>query len=363
MPLWAEILILAVALGLVGFVGWYIYQAPYELRIGWRYLYSGQHDRFMLTAAVVSALVAVAGLVVMLTSHSGSPIGVLMLVVGMISASVCTLLAVFSVFTSVSVLGVVLGVAALTIVLAVTTGFQKQFRDKVLGVNAHVIVMKVGAGFAEYRDVMKTAKQIDPDVLAVQPFIFAEMLATRGNGKVAGVGIKGVDPELVKGVLDLQGHMEQGSIDVLGARREPGALPPVILGKQLAHDLDAAIGDDVTVVVGTTARSLHFRVSGIFYSGFDEYDRHLMYAALRDIQALVGRGDQVMGVEMKVVDVERAEAIGKHLQHVLGDAYDVQDWHKLNENLFTALVFQKLALVIILTLIVIVATVNMVSAL
>ena len=333
----------------------------YELRIGWRYLYSGEHDRAMRNAAIVAALVAIAGLIVMLTAHG--PIGVLMLVAGMIVAAVCALLAVFSVFMSVSVLGVVLGVAALTIVLAVTTGFQKQFRNKVLGVNAHVIVMKVGAGFAEYRDVMKTAKQIDPDVLAVQPFIFAEMLATRGNGKVAGVGIKGVDPELVKGVLDLQGHIEQGSIDVLGARREPGALPPVILGKQLAHDLDAAIGDDVTVVVGTTARSLHFRVSGIFYSGFDEYDRHLMYAALRDIQALVGRGDQVMGVEMKVVDVERAEAIGKHLQHVLGDAYDVQDWHKLNENLFTALVFQKLALVIILTLIVIVATVNMVSAL
>jgi lipoprotein-releasing system permease protein len=363
MPLWAEILILAVALGLVGFVGWYIYQRPYELRIGWRYLYSGQHDRFMLTAAAVSALVAIAGLVVMLTSGSGSPIGVLMLVVGMISASVCTLLAVFSVFTSVSVLGVVLGVAALTIVLAVTTGFQQQFRDKVLGVNAHVIVLKSQATFAEYRDVMDTAMHIDPDVIAVQPFIFAEMLVTRGKGELSGVAIKGVDPKLVKGVLDLESHMEQGSIDALGERRKAGALPPVILGKQLAHDLDANLGDDVTVVVGMTARSIHFRVSGIFYSGFDEYDRHLMYAALADVQALIGHGDQVMGVEMKVVDVERAEAIGKHLQAVLGDAYDVQDWHHLNENLFTALVFQKLALVIILTLIIIVATVNMVSAL
>jgi lipoprotein-releasing system permease protein len=335
----------------------------YELRVGWRYLYSGQHDRGMRNAAIVAALVAIAGLVVMLTSHGGSPLGVLMLVLGMIAAAVCTLLAVFSVFMSVSVLGVVLGVAALTVVLAVTTGFQQQFRDKVLGVNAHVIVMKQEPGFAEYRDVMETAKHIDPDVIAVQPFIYTEMLATRGNGKVAGVGVKGVDPALVKGVLDLESHMEEGTIDSLGAPRKDHELPPVILGKQLALKLDANLGDDVTVVVGMTAQSMHFRVSGIFYSGFDEYDRHLMYVALGDLQALIGRGDQVMGVEMKVVDVTRAEAIGKHLQHVLGSPYEVQDWHQLNDNLFTALKFQKLALVIILTLIIIVATVNMVSAL
>src|SRR5678815_2674063 len=121
----------------------------------------------------------------------------------MISTAVFGLLSLFSVFTSVSVLGVALGVAALTIVLAVTSGFQQQFRDKVLGANAHVIVLKSQATFAEYRDVMKTAREIDPDVIAVQPFIFAEMLVTRGKGELSGVAIKGVDPQLVGGVLDL----------------------------------------------------------------------------------------------------------------------------------------------------------------
>ncbi|MEO6777690.1 MAG: ABC transporter permease [Kofleriaceae bacterium] len=377
MPLWAELLILVVALGLVGFVGWYIYQAPYELRIGWRYLYNGQKDRAMLTAAIVSAAVAVAGLVVMLTSHGGSPVGVLMLVLGMISASVCTLLAVFSVFTSVSVLGVVLGVAALTIVLAVTTGFQQQFRDKVLGVNAHVIVLKSQATFAEYRDVMDTAMHIDPDVIAVQPFIFAEMLVTRGKGELSGVAIKGVDPKLVKSVLDLESHMEQGSVDSLGVVPKQGELPPIIIGKELAHKLKAKVGDEVTVVVplsnidfdtwrakSSAPRTKRFRVTGIFYSGFDEYDRRLMYTSLHETQELVGRGDQVMGVEMKVKDVDRAAEIAKKLEKALGGPpYQVEDWYELNHNLFTALNFQKLALVIILTLIIIVATVNMVSAL
>src|SRR5512144_554705 len=131
------------------------------------------------------------------------------------STAVFGLLSIFTVFTSVSVLGVALGVAALTIVLAVTTGFEQQFRDKVLGVNAHVIVLKSQATFAEYRDVMKVSKEVDPDVIAVQPFIFAEMLVTRGKGELSGVAIKGVDPSLVRGVLDLDQHMIEGSVDSL----------------------------------------------------------------------------------------------------------------------------------------------------
>jgi lipoprotein-releasing system permease protein len=262
-------------------------------------------------------------------------------------------------------------------VLAVTTGFQQQFRDKVLGVNAHVIVLKSQATFAEYRDVMDTAMHIDPDVIAVQPFIFAEMLVTRGKGELSGVAIKGVDPKLVKGVLDLESHMEEGSVDSLGVLPKEGELPPIIIGKELAHKLKAKVGDEVTVVVplsnidwdswkanASAPRTKKFRIAGIFYSGFDEYDRRLMYTSLADTQELVGRGDQVMGVEMKVKDVDRAEAIAEKLEKALGGPpYQVQDWYELNHNLFTALNLQKLALVIILTLIIVVATVNMVSAL
>ncbi len=301
----------------------------------------------------------------------------LTLVVGMISTAVFGLLSLFSVFTSVSVLGVALGVAALTIVFAVTTGFEQQFRDKVLGVNAHVIVLKSQATFAEYRDVMKTAKRIDPEVLAVQPFIFAEMLVTRGKGELSGVAIKGVDPKLVRGVLDLDRHMIEGSIDTLAHEPKPGELPPIIMGKELAHKLKAKIGDQVTVVVplsnidfdtwrakSSAPRTRKFRVSGIFYSGFDEYDRRLMYTSLRETQELIGRGDQVMGVELKVKNVDRANEIAKKLERALGGPpYQVQDWYDLNQNLFTALKLQKLALVIILTLIIIVAAVNLVSAL
>jgi lipoprotein-releasing system permease protein len=330
----------------------------------------------MLWLAAGSAVVSGAGLAILLAA-SGSSIGVLMFVVGMISAAVFGLLAVFSVFTSVSVLGVALGVAALTTVLAVTTGFEQQFRDKVLGVNAHVIVMKSQSTFAEYRDVMRKAREIDPEVVAVQPFIFAEMLATRGKGQLSGVAIKGIDPVLVNEVLDLGKHMSEGSVASLAAAAAPGVPPPIIMGKELAHKLKAKVGDDVTVVVplsnldfdtwrakASAPRTRKFRVTGIFYSGFDEYDRRLMYTSLTDIQELVGRGDQVMGVELKVKDVERAEEIAGKLADALGGPpYQVQDWYELNHNLFTALELQKFVLVVILTLIIIVAAVNMVSAL
>lgn len=347
----------------------------FEMKIGWRYLYGGKHDRLMMGFAGGAAAVCLAGLAILLAS-SGNTLGVLMFVLGLISTAVFGLLSVFSVFTSVSILGVALGVAALTVVLAVTTGFQEQFRDKVLGVNAHVIVMKSQSTFAEYRDVMKTAKAIDPDVLAVQPFIFAEMLVTR-NGALSGVGIKGIDPTLARGVLDLGKYMTHGTVDSLAREPAPGVLPPVILGKELAYKLKAKVGDTVTVVVplsnldletwtkkASAPHSRKFEVTGIFYSGFDEYDRRLMYCALRDVQELVGRGDQVMGVELKVSDVDRAEEIAVRLEKALkGPPYQVQDWYELNHNLFTALNLQKIALVIILTLIIIVAAVNMVSAL
>ena len=253
----------------------------YETKIGWRYLYHGGRDELMQRLGLCCLGGVGVGAVILALSHGSSPVGVLVLVLSMILASAFFLFSVFSVFTSVSVLGVVFGVAALTVVLAVTTGFQKQFRDKVLGVNAHVIVLKSQATFAEYRDVMKTAREIDPDVLAVQPFIFAEMLATRGKGELSGVAIKGIDPKLVRGVLDLDKHMIEGSLDSLlleacppGADDRASELPapavrgmssgsssgmisatepdrprclkdpPIIMGKELAHKLKAKLGDD-----------------------------------------------------------------------------------------------------------------------
>ncbi|HTJ42289.1 MAG TPA: ABC transporter permease, partial [Kofleriaceae bacterium] len=236
--------------------------------------------------------------------------------------------------------------------------------------------MKNSNDFDEYRHVMDVAQNVDPDVIATQPFIFTEMLVTRGRGELSGVAIKGVDPDRVTKVLDLQKHMEDGAqVSALTDDLKPGELPPIIMGRELAKKLKAHVGDDVTLVVAFSdngvfrtdsqvPKTRKFRVVGIFYSGFDEYDRRLMYVSLKQAQKLVGHGDRVMGVELKIKDVDRAREIADKLSRQLGEPpYVIQDWYELNHNLFKALTLQKLALVIILTLIIAVATFNMVSAL
>jgi lipoprotein-releasing system permease protein len=355
----------------------------YELQIAWRYLYAGQRDKALLAGLAGSGVVALIGLALVLTMGSGNPYGVILLLIGLGSAAVFALLSLLSVSSAVAVLGVVLGVAALTVVLSVTTGFEDQFRDKVLGVNAHVIIMKNSTDFAEYRDIMELAEEVDSDVIAVQPFNFVEMLATTGTGRISGVAIKGVDPQLVGSVLDLQKHMIDGDVaslkQVAAATPGPGGegLPTIIVGKELARKLRVKVGDQVTIVVPmsnvdfetwrTTAaapRTRRFRISGIFYSGFDEYDRRLMYTSLAETQVLLNRGDRVMGVELKVKDVDRAGAIAKKIRKRIGEPpFQVQDWYELNHNLFKALTTQKLVLLLVLTIIIGVATVNMVSAL
>lgn len=127
-----------------------------------------------------------------------------------------------SVSTALAIGGVLLGVAALTIVMSVTGGFQEQFREKVLGVNAHVLVLKYSIDFREYRDVMKKVEDV-PHVLGVAPFVINPMMVTHGDHTATGVLLKGVDPELMPRVLDLPKHVTTGS---LAGLRRPDATPP-----------------------------------------------------------------------------------------------------------------------------------------
>lgn len=127
-----------------------------------------------------------------------------------------------SIGTVFAMLGVTLGVAALTIVMSVTGGFQEQFREKVLGVNAHVLVLKYSVDFREYRDVMKKAAAVK-GVVGIAPFVINPMMVTHGDRTATGVLLKGVDPELMPKVLDLPKHIVEGTIEGL---RRPGAAPP-----------------------------------------------------------------------------------------------------------------------------------------
>jgi lipoprotein-releasing system permease protein len=347
----------------------------YEAKIGWRYLYRGRPSIIGVVGLIVSLAIGLAGGALMWIFGPFPPAAA-MIAIGAFGAVIFALACLFRIFTTVSIIGVVIGVSLVTLVMSVTSGFQAQFRDKVLGVNAHVLVMKSTLDFSNYREVEQVALSIQPEVQAVQPFVFIEMLVTRGKGELSGVALKGVDPERIGTVLDLPKHMIEGDVGVLRVKT-PGEPSPIIIGRELAHKLKAKVGDVVTVVAPLSnvdvrtwsptsqpPKSRKFVVRGLFYSGFDEYDRRLMYVDIKDAQEFLEQGDVVMGVEMKLRDVDKANEVARKLERKLGgEPYVVMDWHELNNNLFTALALQKLAMVIFLIILVGVAAFNIVSAL
>jgi lipoprotein-releasing system permease protein len=336
----------------------------YEFFVAWRYLYSPRRSVPLIVVATVG-LGTLGTAVWLIVARGRVDALTITLVVTGVFCCFAGLLNFFSVFSTVAITGLGLGVGVLTVVQAITSGFQAEFRDKVLGVNAHVIIMKYGLDFPEYRDVMDKVGAM-PEVVGVGPFYFNEMMVAKGPNR-SGVLIKGIDPARVGMVLDLPRQMREGSVLALNRPVGPGEPPGVLLGQVLAKKLKVKLGDTVYVVApfanleamqsGKVPPAREFKVAGIFYAGFDEYDKRLMYLNLRDAGLIAGTGSTVTGVELKLKDVYAAEAVSRKIEKELGGSpYRTIDWRELNHNLFTALMLQKLVLSLFVSLIVIVAS-------
>jgi lipoprotein-releasing system permease protein len=356
---------------------------PYELFVGWRYLYSARRSAPIRIGFLLSTLLCGAGIAIFFLTGLKATAAVMMLAGGLgMAASV--LLAIFSTFTAVSVLGVAIGVSILIWVLSISSGFQEEFRRKVLGVNAHILILKYGLDFSEYRKVIKTCEAL-PEVVAAAPFVFNEMMLAKGP-KLSGVLVKGVDPKRVGKVLDITQHIEKprhlapGELPRLLVPSSASGgkdLPGLIIGRVLAEKLDAKVGDVLRLVSplsgldlagwsaqGEVPRSRDFKVAAIFFSGFNEYDKRLVYIHIADAQSFLDQGDVVTGVDLKIRDVFRARPLARRIARMLGGSpYRAIDWSELNRNLFTALAIQKLSLIIIIGIIVIVAAFNVLAAL
>lgn len=352
----------------------------YEPFIAWRYLYRRRHSPTVLVLTVVFAVWSALMLLGVFTLHGDAQVVCTSLSLpSLLLFLFFLLLNLFSGFTAVSIIGVTIGVLALVVVLSVTSGFQQSFKQKVLGVNAHVIIMKYGQDFSEYRQVMKQAER-EPHVVAAAPFIFYEGMLAAGH-TMSGAIIKGILPRESSRVLSVRSSMRQGSVDDLARRAPPSGggkpLPGILVGQELAKKLKIKLGDEVQVVSpktdldparwGATSAgpsTRQFRLAGIFYTGFEEYDSHLAYVDLKSAQAFdEPQGDVVTGVELKLDDIDQARAAAHKLYDDLGGPpYKVIDWEELNHNLFAALRMQKVAITVILTLIVIVAAFNIIAA-
>lgn len=285
-----------------------------------------------------------------------------------------------STITMIAILGVLLGVMALTSVIAVTGGFQEAFRERVLGINSHILIIKYGIDFRDYREIQKTIEKVD-GVRATSPFVFHEMIATHGD-KTAGILIKGIEPLEVEQVSDLPKYTtEKGVFEKLVYDRFPAdgkkARPRVLIGKTLADKLEVKAGD--TLQITSPLESLdpegwsssehrpssnYFEVAGIYNSGFYEYDSRLVMTDYRALQDFFNQGDLVTGIDIRVDDVFAVAAIARDIKAAIPPGrFRVLDWRELNHNLFTSLGLQRLVLAVLFCFIVLVASFNIVCTL
>ena len=269
-----------------------------------------------------------------------------------------------SFISGVSMLGIGLGVAALIIVLSVMNGFQKEVRDRMLGVVSHIeIFSRDGQSLAELDPIMAAARR-NPEVVGVAPFIATQALIARGED-MKGTLVRGIDPALEPQVTDFATTAQQGVL----AKLVPGEFG-VVLGGELARSLFVRTGDQVTLVApggqvtpaGVVPRLKQFTVVGTFDSGHYEYDSALAMVHVQDA-ARVFRLDGPSGIRIKLKDLNRAREVADELARTLPGAFLIRDWTRQNKTWFAAVQVEKRMMFIILTLIVAVAAFNLVSTL
>ncbi|RLD94224.1 MAG: lipoprotein-releasing ABC transporter permease subunit [Aquificota bacterium] len=268
-----------------------------------------------------------------------------------------------SLTSGISVMGIALGVGALIAVLAVMTGFDTHLREKILGTNAHLVVLSYQGQMKDPQKVVKAARSVE-GVVATAPFVITQGLLKTDLGN-QGVVIRGVDPAEEGEVTILPSSVIQGDWKTLSI----GGY--VAVGKVLAQRMGLMLGDPVTLVttegritpMGLIPRFGNFRVGAIFDTGMYDFDANLVLLSIKDAQRLLGWQDGVTGVEMKLRDIYKAKEVGRRLVARLGYPFYARDWMTMNRNLFSALKLEKVTMFLILTLIIIVAAFNIVSTL
>ncbi len=284
-----------------------------------------------------------------------------------------------SIITFISIFGIFLGVAALIVVLAVMNGFEEDLRSKILGIRSHIeITADMTGTMKNYPDLREKIDKT-PGVVASTPFIYTEAMMRSQNG-VTGVIIRGMDTESAPKVINL-GKIREGNIEYLnkipddvskGLSAENRDLAGIMIGKEMARNMGLFLYDPLTIIspsggiatpMGMVPRMKKFIVVGIYESGFYEYDSKLAFLSLKSCQDFLAMGDAVSGIDIVVRDIYKADVISRTLQNKLGFPYFAQNWMQMNKNLFSALKLEKRVMFIILSLIVLVAAFNIISAL
>ncbi|MCX5665766.1 MAG: lipoprotein-releasing ABC transporter permease subunit [Candidatus Omnitrophica bacterium] len=257
-----------------------------------------------------------------------------------------------SIISLISVLGVAVGVAALIVVIAVMSGFDNDLKEKMIGTNAHMVV-EAEYGMKPSDEIFSTV-MATPHVLAASFYLQGQALI-RSNENVTGVIVKGIDPVREEQVSKIKAYITKGAV-YFG---EDG----IIIGSELAARLKLKLGDTISLVSQSDTKGEKFKVTGIFTSGMYEYDMNLVYLDIKKAQGLFAAPNLVSGVSIKADDAFDVLGIKNELRKKLGPEFTVRTWMDMNKNLIAALKLEKTVMFLILTLIVIVACLNIASAL
>jgi lipoprotein-releasing system permease protein len=288
--------------------------------------------------------------------------------------------------TAISVVGVAAGVAALIVALAITTGMRRDLQERLVGATSHVDLMKTGGdGIRNWRPLVARLAQV-PHVVAVAPGLYGQVLISRG-ARSGGALIKGILPADELKVGNLLQSITQGSADQLDQCPKnwvcedlpppsaAPAIPPIVIGNELALTLGATVGDTLLVTspqgeltpLGLVPRYQRFTVVGIFTSGFYQYDSSYAFMRLSDSQRLFSEPDLVSVISFRIDDLYQAAAVGKTIEQAAdqaaGPGFQTTNWMDQNRELFRALKLEQVVTFIVLALIVVVAALNILIAL
>jgi len=273
-----------------------------------------------------------------------------------------------SLSTLISMSGVAVGVMALIIVIGVMTGFTQELRQKILSVNADILVLKLGGPFTSYQKEVAEIEAV-PGVVSVAPFIYTQVMFSAPGNISAGV-IRGLDPQAIRSGGPKGLKVIQGQFTDL-AEFAPEEPPPLAIGTEMARNLNLRPGDYLNIIsplgnltpMGRLPRMKPFRVNAVFYSGMYEFDNSLVFTSIPAVQEFLGLGHRITGLEVEIRDIYAAERLQGKILERLGSGYYCKNWMQMNSSLFAALKLEKITMFIILTLIILVSAFGIASTL
>lgn len=269
-----------------------------------------------------------------------------------------------SVISLFSILGVAVGVTALITVLSVMNGFEKELRDRILGMASHAIITTRDERLEDWERIASQALE-HPDVVGIAPYVRGEVMLS-ANGNVSGSLLRGVNPAREPAVSDIQQYLDGEGLAELAAGEYR-----LLIGRELARVLDVVPGDRVTVItpeasytaVGVIPRVKRFTVADVFEVGMHDYDRGLVLVHIDDASRLLRLGEGVTGVRLKLDDLFKAPRVVREIAIAQKAGLWISDWTRQHANFFRAIQMEKTAMFVILTLIVAVAAFNIISTL